>query len=99
MCTSTISSTRISPSAIAEARSCFLRGISMFMTLSSTSGRFGQSAIGAPGGAREIAGVDRQVDAGDGAAHRREQPCDGMGDLDGLDHPVQRDIPLHEILV
>src|SRR2546428_377528 len=65
MCTSTISSTRISPSAIADERSSFLRGSSMFTVLSSTNRCFRQSAIGAPGGAREIAGVDWQIDAGD----------------------------------
>src|SRR5712675_2199597 len=100
MWTSTISSTRISPSAIAEARSSFLRGISTFIVVSLLRTRgFAQAAIGGPGGARDKTGIDRQVDAGHTAAHRREQPGDGLRDLGRFNQPVHRRRSLEQALV
>src|SRR5688572_8089367 len=91
MWTSTISSTRISPSAMADERSSFLRDSSMFMLmLSRCARRFTHAAIGGPGGACDISGVDGQIDPGDAAAHGRKQPRDGLCDLDRLDQPVHR---------
>src|SRR5436190_23199709 len=98
MWTSTIRSTRMSPSAIAEARSSFLRGSSMFMQKSSTGRRLRQAAIGAPGRAGEKAAIDGQIDTGYRAAHGREQPGDGLRDLGRFDHPAHRGVTLHQPL-
>ena len=58
--------------------------------LTDAPGASAQAAIGGPGGACDISGVDRKVDSGDAAAHRRQQPRDRLRDLDRLDQPVHR---------